>query len=374
MKIFDIFNEEEKEIINKKTEITIENKDYDYDEITNIRVNFEKFYDEKENKEVNRKIVNKLKKIERQFEEKFNYKKWRYKELYYVEDVEKEFEKIDIIGKRLIDIKATDNETYLSKESMINCYNNNETLMENDNWDLMKKITINYIPGFIERGKVASFDTPLIFILDDHSTFELVVKDYSKLRISKNLLTNNFEYNINPSELYKEVIGKRIKKVEVIKVDKEGVWNNYIDEKIKSDNNFDCIKIIFEDNYEIRIVNGMFVLFKDDQVCVTTIEEWKKCVKHYEWLFSKEAKSRFADKKNDNWPELTRAEEALIEILKMKKIPKGAILGMMSFVHAGKKDKEMLEYFLECNDKGAFEKITKDDIFNKIVELILNKE
>lgn len=370
MKIFDIFNEEEKEIINKKTEITIENKDYDYDEITNIRVNFEKFYDEKENKEVNRKIVNKLKKIERQFEEKFNYKKWRYKELYYVEDVEKEFEKIDIIGKRLIDIKATDNETYLSKESMINCYNNNETLMENDNWDLMKKITINYIPGFIERGKVASFDTPLIFILDDHSTFELVVKDYSKLRISKNLLTNNFEYNINPSELYKEVIGKRIKKVEVIKVDKEGVWNNYIDKKIKSDNNFDCIKIIFEDNYEIRIVNGMFVLFKDDQVCVTTIEEWKKCVKHYEWLFSKEAKSRFADKKNDNWPELTRAEEALIEILKMKKIPKGTILGMMSFVHAGKKDKEMLEYITECYEKGIFEKLTTQDIFDKIIEMI----
>lgn len=371
MKIYELFNDEERKLIKKLTEIEIVDKDYNYDEITNIIENYNN-YRENEKTRTDTEIVIKFIKIKKQFEEYFSFEKWKYKGLIHVEDINKEFKKMNIVGKRLIDIKATGNETYLSKESMVNCYNNSEELMENDNWELMKKITIDYIPETIERGVVASFNTPLIFVLDNNSSFEFVVKNFCYLCISKNKLTNNFKYNIDPKVLFKDVIGKKILKIEVTKISNDCIDKEYIVGRYICEDNLEAIKILFEDNYEIRYVRGMFILLKNNQICVTTIKEWKKCVKHYDWLFSKEAEPRFKNKKNTNCPELTEVEKALVHVLKMKKIPKGTILGMMSLIHALKIEEDMLEYFCDYYYKGNIESITKDDIFKKIMELSID--
>lgn len=370
MKIVNEFNKEELDELNKSN-IEIKNKDYSYDEVSILKNDYS--YGYQDNKIYN-SIVKKLEIIQSKYMEHFDFTKWKCKKAYRVTELDKILSKMDFMNKKLVSIKATGNDIYISKGSMITCYNNSKELMKDEKWELMKKITIDYIPDFIERSQLTSMKTPIILMFEDGTSLEILVKDNSKMYLSQNQLKNEYKYNVDPEKLFHEVLKHKIVSYEIKKLEKNSTQFNYMDKRIICDDNFFGLYLCFDNGYELSFFNSQFVgLCKNKELLPIKIGEWKKCVKYYDKLFSEKAEPRCAGKAKG---ELTKTEKDLVALFKKIGMSKGDIIGIMVLLNSTKKEEEMIKYLIECSEKGILDKITDQEVFKEALKIVgkMNKK
>lgn len=363
MKIINYFDLEELESL-KKADIEIEDKNYSYDEVSILRNDYSFNY---QDNKTYKKVVKKLETIQSKYAEYFNLSGWKCKKAYRVTELEKILSKMDFMNKKLIAIKATGNDTYISKGAMVTSYNNSRQLMEDDKWKLMKKITIDYIPDSIERGKLTSMKTPIILIFEDGTSLELFVKDDSKVYLSQNQLKNDYKYNIDPEKLFHEILNHKIVSYEVKRLN-NSTQLKYIDKRIVCDDNLYGLYLCFDNGYELYFFNSQFVaLCKNKKILSITIGEWKKCVKNYDKLFSTEAEPRITGKTEGK---LSKTEEDLIAMFKSIGMSKGDIILTMVSLNKTNKEETMMKYLHDCYDKGILDKITDQDVLRELLRII----
>lgn len=364
MKIINEFSKEELNALTKAN-IEIKEKDYNYDEVSIFKNDFSYIY--QDNKIYN-SIVKKFEKIQSKYKEHFDSSKWKCKKAYRVAELEKILSKMNFLNKKVVSIKATGNDIYISKGSMVTCYNNSKQLMKNNNWELMKKITIDFIPDSIERSQLTSMNTPIILMFEDGTSLELLVKDNSKMYLSQNQLKNDYQYNIDPEKLFHEILNHKIISYEIKRLEKNSTQFDYMDKRIICDDNFYGLYLCFDNGYELSFFNSQFIgLCKNIELLPITIGKWKKCVKYYDKLFSKKAEPRIKGKAEG---ELTKTEKDLVALFKSIGMSKGDIIGVMVMLNATKNEEAMIKYLLDCRKKGIIDKITDQDVFKEALKIV----
>ena len=368
-RIIEEFSKEEIKIIEDATGMKIKNKNYSYDEVSNMKINVEWAFI-KVTKSKRRNIVKRLNEICQEYEECFSFKKWKHKLVFNTEDLKDIIESYNIINKKIKSIFLTD-DTTLYKDSMVVIYNNNDELSNNPGWTSMIKITKDMIPDDIERKNVAWINSPLVIVFDDESTIELYLKSYSKAYVSHNQLKEKYKYNLDIKAAFKDVLNQRIIKYTIEKYGKDNSNNYYIDKRIRCDDNICNIKFYLE--------NGLELAFLPDHCCLDTIDtkkeiiitigEWKKYIKHYDWLFDKKSEPRF-NGKNKKIIELSDIEKDLIAALNYTNLSKVAKIHIM--VLCEKEEKvycNVLNYIIEQYHSGKVEDITESILLKYILKL-----
>ena len=366
-KLTEVFSEEEIKVIEEAIGRKITDKDYSYDEVSNMKINVDWGFIGA-SKSLRRNIVKRLDEICQEYDEHFSFKKWKHKLVYTTKDLKEIIDSYNIINKKIKSIFLTD-DTNLYKDSMLVCYNNSDELSNNPDWTSMKKITKDMLPDYIERGKVLWITSPVVIVFDDNSTLELHLKGYSRASISQNQLKEKYKYNIDIKALFKDILNQRITKYSIKNYEKTHSDYYYMDKRIKCDDNIQNIKIYLE--------NGLIIVFDADhcileaedgkKIMTVTIGEWKKYVKHYDWLFDKKSEPRFS---GESKVELTELEKALVGALKQNtKLSKLACIHVM--VACEKEEKvyyEVLDYIMKQYHSGKMEEVTESNLLKIILK------
>lgn len=285
MKLLDKFNKEEIDVI-EANDFFLEDREYSLDEIYNIRSCIDWYWSAGKRK-VKNQIVRKLKKIEDEFPEKFKIRDWKYKLVVDTETLKQEFEKSDLIGKKLINIRMTGIDTNQNKYSMVTGYNNDDEIRKRPGFHLMKKIRMEDMPEEKQRSKYLSIESPIILDLDDGRHIEIFIKSYSKVYYSIDKIENREYYsNIDINQLYKSILNKKIIKFEINKMPKDHQEKQFVDKRIINENNILNIKIYFENGFYLYFGSECIMLNNELKNESITMKEYKKIVKHYDWLFS----------------------------------------------------------------------------------------
>ena len=285
MRLIDKFSKEEIDIF-EDNDFTLEDREYSLDEIYNIRSCID-WYWSAGKRRLKNQIVRKLKKIEDEYPEKFKMKDWKYKLIVDTETLKQDFEKSNLIGKRLIDIHMTGIDTNQNKYSMITGYNNDDEIRKKPGFHLMKKIRMEDMPEDKERSRFLSIESPIIMDLDDGRHIEILIKSYSKVCYSINKIENRKYYsNIDINQFYKSILNKRIIKYEINKMPKNHQEKQFVDKRIINENNILNIIIYFENGFYLYFGAECIMLNNELNNESITMGEYKKIVKHYDWLFS----------------------------------------------------------------------------------------
>lgn len=367
-KLINEFSKEEIKIIEDATGKKITNKEYSYDEVSNMKINVEWACIQVGNSK-RRNIVKRLNEICQEYDECFLLKNWKHKLIYTTKNLKEIIDSYNIINKKIKSIFITD-DTTLYKDSMVICYNNNDELSNNPDWTRMKKITKDMIPDNIERSNIAWINSPLVIVFDDNSTLELYLKGYSKAYISQNQLKEKFKYNLDIKSVFKDILNQRILRYSIKKYDKDHSENYYIDKRIKCDDNIWYIKFYLENGLELAFYPDHCVLMAMDgkKTMTISIGEWKKHVKHYDWLFDKKNEPRFSGEQKKTRG-LSDIEKALIEALNHTKLSRLAKINVMTTCQENENlYYEVLDYIMKQYHSGKIEEITESILLEIILK------
>ena len=369
-KIVEEFSKEEIKIIEEAIGMKIENREYSYDEISNMKINVE-WNCIDASKSLRRNMVKRLNEMCKEYDEYFSFKNWKHKLVFSTKDLKEIIDSYNIINKKIKSIFLTDNTT-LYKDSMVICYNNSDELSNNPEWTHMKKITKDMIPDNIERSNLAWINSPLVIVFDDDSTLEFYLKGYSKAYISQNQLEEKYKYNIDIKAAFKDILNQRIIKYSIEKYSESHADNYYMDKRIKCDDNIWNIRFYLENGLELAFYpdHGMLMTEEGKKAITITGGEWKKYVKHYDWLFDKESETRYSGKV-ESTKELSDMEKALIMALNHTKLSR---LAKMSIMTACQEKEnlyyDVLKYVMEQYHSGKIEEVTE----SILLEIILKAE
>lgn len=367
-KIKEYFSKDEIEIIEDATGMKITDRTYNYDEVSNMKMNVEWAFI-KISKSKRREIVKKLNEICQEFDESFSFKKWKHKIVYKTNDLKEIIDSYDILNKKIKSIFLTD-DTMLYKDSMIVAYNNNDELSNNPDWTPMKKITKDMIPDNIERTNIAFINSPLVIVFDDDSTLELFLKRYSKAYISHNQIEEKYKYNLDIKAVFEEILNQRIIKYSIKKYDKDHADYYYMDKRIKCDDNIWNVKFYLENGIELAFYPDHCILMEGEgkKIKTITIGEWKKHIKHYDWLFDEKSVPRFSGKTKKT-RELSDLEKALIMALNHTKLSRLSKTNIM--IACMEKDEiyyDVLDYIMKEYHSGKIEEITESSLLEVVLK------
>ncbi len=352
-KIKNNFSKNEIDIIKNITDIEITDKDYCYDEICNIKFNFDIDVSEN-NREEKDIIAQKLSSICEEFEEHFNFDNWKHETISSVNNLNTILENYRVTGKTIKDIFLTDN-IKLYKDTMVFAYNNDDELSNQPGWTLMKKITQDMIPDRKERTNLADITSPIVIVFDDNSTLELYIKSIGKVFISQNQLHKTYEYNFDLKSAFNSILNQTIDSyiVRSDKNKKDDIWN---------------IKLCLENGIQLAIYPNNCLIMKNENPLGITIGEWKKYVKHYDWLFSLNSEPRYADN-NSSEHKWTDLEKALIEALNQTKLSTRIKIPVMLMCNTENKQDKVLKFIMEKQHQGTIEEINESIILEFIANL-----
>ena len=365
MKIIDCFYEKELETL-EKIDLKITNKDYSYDEVCFILNSVNYHYSIWHYRTIKRKIE----KILTNFKQHFNISQWKCKKAYRVSELTAILDKMHFMNKKIKDIRMTGNEVYICRESMVDMYNNDKNAMKNDNWESMKKITIDYVPDDSKRNSIISTKTPIVITFEDNTTFEILPKNISKIYVSENKLNNkyNYEYSTNLNKLFSQVLNHKIVSYDITRIKKDSDHHYYIDKRIICDDNFFLLYLNLDNGYNIVIYGIDFVALKKEKEDVPIkIKDWKQCLKHYDWLFSKEAVTRASMAKNKR--PITELEKDIITGLSYTNLDKGTKLFALESLKTEKMRLEFLNYLIDCSDNNTLEDLTEQDVIREVLHI-----
>lgn len=379
MKIYNLFNEKELNIL-AQNDYIIENREYSFDEIDNILRNIidEHFFEKQrkgELKDSYKNIISKLKKVEKEMPEYFDLRKWKHRKITTTEELKRFFIEENIIGKKIIKINFCGNPESLNKNRMINLYNNDKELMKNDNWWLMRKITPKYIPDNITKSLITQFDFPLVIEFNDGNTIEVLSRNHGCYLISANKIKNPEVYSseIIGSKFFESIINVPINDLKIETYENENDWRyNAIKKEYKAESNPKKIKIIFDNDLKLEVIDNLVGISNiENEFLEISIGKYKKCIKHYEWLFSKKAEKRgdkCSEEKADS-KEFTEDDKDLVCLLRALDIPKGDIIHIAIMMNATNNSGILVDWLIKEIEKGELE-ITTSKIYEKILELI----
>ena len=369
-KIVEEFSKEEIKIIEEATGMKITNKKYSYDEVSNMKINVEWAFIQVSNSK-RRNIVKRLNEICQEYDECFSFKRWKHKLVYTTKDLRQIIDSYNIIDKKIKSVFLTD-DTTLYKNSMLVCYNNSDELSNNPDWTRMKKITEDMIPDKIERTNLAWINSPLVIVFDDDSTLEFYLKGYSKAYVSQNQLKEKYKYNLDVKAVFKDILNQKIIKYKIKEYGEDHSDNYYMDKRIKCEDNIWYIKFYLENGLELAFYPDHCLLMTKDgkETKTITIGEWKKHVKHYDWLFDNESEPRYSDKV-ENTKELSDMEKALIMALNHTNLSRLAKMNVMTACQEKENIYyEVLKYIMEQYHSGKIEEVTE----SILLEIILKSE
>lgn len=378
MNIYNLFDERELSAL-EQNDYIIEDKEYTFDEIDNIlrNVKSEYYFEKVEKGEfvgIYKDIISKLKKVQKEMPEYFDLRKWRHRKIMTTDELKKFFIEEKVIGKKIRKIDLCGNSENLNKSRMRNLYNNDTELMKNDDWWLMSKITKEYIPDNVTRGLITEFDFPLVIEFDDGNTIEILSRNDGCYLVASNKIKNVETYSseIIGKEFFKKVINSTVKDIKIEPFRTNNYWRyDAIKKEYKTESNPEKIKFIMDNGLNLEIINNMVGISDEEGFNIISIGEYKKCIKHYDWLFSKNAEERGSKYKDLNFDEskITEDEKDLISILREVNIPKGDIIGISVMMHATNKSGLLLEWLIQKIENDELE-ITTSEILEKALELI----
>ena len=358
MNIYNLFDERELSAL-EQNDYIIEDKEYTFDEIDNIlrNVKSEYYFEKVEKGEfvgIYKDIISKLKKVQKEMPEYFDLRKWKHRKIMTTDELKKFFIEEKVIGKKIRKIDLCGNSENLNKSRMRNLYNNDTELMKNDDWWLMSKITKEYIPDNVTRGLITEFDFPLVIEFDDGNTIEILSRNDGCYLVASNKIKNVEIYSseIIGREFFKKVINSTVKDIKIEPFRTNNYWRyDAIKKEYKTESNPEEIKFIMDNGLNLEIINNMVGISDEEGFNIISIGEYKKCIKHYDWLFSKNAEergSKYKDKDlNFDESKITEDEKDLISILREVNIPKGDIIGISVMMHATNKSGLLLEWLIQ---------------------------
>ena len=365
MKIIDFFDEEELRTL-EKVDLKITNKDYSYDEIcfilNSVNYHYEMWH--------YGTIKKKFEKVLAGFKQHFIIADWKCKKAYRISELTTILDKMNFMNKKIKDIRMTGNDVFICKEAMVTMYNNDDNAMKNDNWEPMVKITKDFIPDESQRNTGVSVKTPIVITFEDNTTFEILIKDISKIYLSENKLNNkyNYEYGINLNKLFCKALNHMIVSYEITKLEIGSTDNNYMDKRIICDDNFYMLYLNLDNGYNIALYNSDFIsLFREKESIPIKIKEWKQCIKHYDLLFSKEAVTRASRAKHNVL--LTKLEKDILTGLSYTNLNKGTKSFVIQALKEEEQQLQFLYYLVDCVENNTIEDLTEQDVIKKILEI-----
>lgn len=366
-KFNDEFNKEELKIIEDAIGRKIINKNYSYDEVSNMKINVKWCHNSISNSK-RRNIVGRLNDICKEYDENFSFKDWKHKLVYNTKDLNHIIDSYNIINKKIESIFLTD-DTTLYKDSMVTGYNNSNELSNLPNWKIMKRITEDMIPDKLERSNLAYINSPLVIVFDDTTTLELYLKGYSRAYISHNQLKEKYKYNFDIKNAFKKILNHKIIKYAIMKYSPEHSDCYYIDKRIKNNDNIWYITFYLDNEIELRFYPDFCVLMENNgkDPMPITIGEWKKYVKHYDWLFDKKSEPRYSNNEKAT-RKLTNLEKKLIIALNHTNISKRARIDVVMSCEGNEEIySKVLEYIMGQYNSGKIEEITESKLLRVIL-------